>query len=302
MLLFGLFFVVMVVVGSYIYKHRSKLDEMHGMMAGMTFGVMAGLVLGTFYLIPTGNFLFGIILGSIFGLLFGIPLGKFGGHLGIMEGVMAGPMGGIMGAMLGQMVRPFDLHIFMPFFTLIFLITMFGLSYMVNCKANCCSGDEPKKKLAVSKFFVVSWIIASVILLSASYFLQFSIEEVGPNNSLQNYVAGQPNLPPFLQELTKEVRQEAVLKGDHQEIDLRITASRYYPNVIVAKKNIPLRINATSDLNVGCGREVVFPDFNIDRIVPEGTSITFEILPKEEGSFKFRCSMDMLRGELIVVS
>ncbi len=306
--LYILYMGVMGVISFYVYRQRKIIDEMHGMMIGMTFGIITGLVTAMLFLIPTGNFLYGVIWGSLVGLLFGIPFGKLGGHLGVMEGVVAGPMGGMMGAMLGQMVRPFDIEIFMPFFTFIFWITMVGITYAVNCRADACCNPKGntkknKGKDKVSNKFILLWSLAAIVLLIASFVLPFSIEDKKLNTiDLSSKTSGQDlKLPPYLQQLTKEDRKEAAIKGDYQEIDMRISASKYSPNVIIAQKNIPLKINLYADENAGCAREIVFSDFNVDKIVPAGGKETIEINPTKEGEFKFRCSMDMIRGKLLIV-
>lgn len=295
---------------------------MHGMMIGMTMGMLSGLVTATLFLIPTGNFLYGVIIGTIVGLLFGIPFGKLGGHLGIMEGIMAGPMGGMMGAMLGQMVRPFSIEIFIPFFTLIFLITLIGITYAVHCRLNIHHGchednhgneggnegikNERVKLPMISKKLLLIWSLVVLVLIAASIALPFSLQptkktvnitDLLDENTEENKTG---SLPPFLQELMKEERQETTLKDNYQEIELRIGASKYSPNVIVAKKGIPLKINLYADENAGCTREIVFPDFNINAIVPAGGRETIEFTPEQEGEFIFRCSMDMVRGKLII--
>lgn len=291
---------IMLAVAYYIYNLRKNLDEMHGMMVGMTLGMLSGLMAATFYVIPTGNFLNGVILGSIAGLVFGIPLGKLGSHLGIMEGVIAGPMGGMMGAMLGQMVRPFSIEIFVPFLMIIFLITIIGISYTVHCRASCCEPEQNKKPKA-SKTFIISWIAAAILLLAMSLILPFSVEDSIAKTSLKNYATGESSLPPALQELTREERKETSLKEGYQEVDLRVTSSRYYPNVIVAKKGIPLRINVQMAKNAGCAQEILFPDFKIGKLITAGGSDVIEFTPDKEGSFRFRCSMDMVRGTLEVI-
>lgn len=97
-----------------------------------------------------------------------------------------------------------------------------------------------------------------------------------------------------------EIIREAVMKSDYQEIDLQISATGYSPDVIIAKKGIPLKINVHSTEDAGCATEILFPDFNIDTKVPAGSSDLIEIMPAEEGTFQFRCSMDMYRGKLII--
>ncbi len=290
LIMFILYMAVMGVVSFYIYRLRKTIDEMHGMMIGMTFGMIGGLVAATLFLIPTGNFLDGVIIGSLVGLLLGIPFGNLGGHLGIMEGAIAGPMGGMMGAMLGQMVRPFNIEIFIPFLSIIFLIIMGGLVYAVNCRASCCEVDEKgiKKKSKIPKEIGYALGFAVFLLVLGSFWLSFPLDNESSLINTQNSNNLQVD------------SKEAIVNGNYQEIELQITATRYSPSTIIAKKGIPLRINLNADSNAGCTREILFPDFGIDKIVPAGGKETIEINPTEKGEFKFRCSMDMAKGVLIV--
>jgi plastocyanin domain-containing protein len=110
------------------------------------------------------------------------------------------------------------------------------------------------------------------------------------------------NLPAYLQEIAKEEVGTANLSSDgsYQEIELLVTGVKYHPNVIRVKKDIPLRINTYASPDAGCGREIVFPDFGINEILQPGQLKVIELIPDESGEFKFRCSMDMIRGKLIV--
>ncbi len=284
------FFLVFISLSIYLYKKKKQLDEMHGMMAGMSVGMLAGLITSTLYLLPTGDFLWGTILGSAVGLLFGFPLGRLGGHLGMMEGIIAGPMGGMMGAMLGQMVRPFNLEIFLPFFTFIFLITAFGLSYTVNCCSSCL--ESPKKNPPLSEMFILTWIITAGILLAFSIFLPFSL----PDNNLNVSPASDKAVA-----LDNPNQKEAAVQDGFQEIDLKVTSSAYLPSTIIAKKGLPLKIHVRAGEKVGCARELLFPDFGIDVILTPGENKTVEIYPAKTGTFPFRCSMGMIQGSLVVV-
>jgi heme/copper-type cytochrome/quinol oxidase subunit 2 len=296
LIMFILLFVVLLAATSYVWKRRKYVDEMHGMMVGMTFGMMAGLMTATIYLIPTGNFLYGVIIGSIVGLAFGMPLGKLGGHLGVMEGVMAGPMGGMMGAMLGQMIRPFSIEIFMPFFAFIFLLTMLGFSYAVHCGVSCCSGGK-KESSKLSNGFITWWTLACIVVLGASVVLPFTLTDTSP---AQNAASNDVKLPGYLQQINKEIEATAVLKEGYQEINLKIENSLYSPNVIIVKKGIPLKINVQSTETAGCGAEIVFPDFKLRKIIPAGSNGVIELMPDKVGTFKFHCSMDMAKGKIIV--
>jgi heme/copper-type cytochrome/quinol oxidase subunit 2 len=96
------------------------------------------------------------------------------------------------------------------------------------------------------------------------------------------------------------ITKEAVMKNNFQEVDLKIKADGYSPDVIIAKKGVLLKINVTSDSDAGCATEIVFPDFNITRTVPAGKTDVIEIMPSREGTFNYRCAMDMYRGKLII--
>ncbi|MBI4146221.1 cupredoxin domain-containing protein [Candidatus Woesearchaeota archaeon] len=310
-LLFVAYLILLVSAAAYMLPRRKWIDEMHGMMVGMTFGMIAGLVTATLHVLPTGDFLWGVIGGSLVGLLFGLPLGRLGGHLGVMEGVIAGPMGGMMGAMLGQMMRPFNADIFIPFFTLIIAASVLGLVYAVHCGICCC---QPKKKPEVPKGFISLWTILALGALILSLSLSFAVStNYSPQTNSQQPIAdSQPTansqpptasnqelkLPAYLQQ--KEDKKEAILKGSVQEVDLLMKDSAYSPNVIVAKKGIPLRIKVTAEESAGCAREIVFPDFKIRKIIPVGELTTIEFTPDKAGTFVYHCSMDMARGKLVV--
>lgn len=96
------------------------------------------------------------------------------------------------------------------------------------------------------------------------------------------------------------VVKEAVMKNNYQEIDLTINASGYSPNVIIAQRGTPLKINVHSEENAGCASKVVFPAINIEKTIPAGSTGLIEILPAHEGTFEFMCPMAMVRGELII--
>jgi plastocyanin domain-containing protein len=45
---------------------------------------------------------------------------------------------------------------------------------------------------------------------------------------------------------------------------------------------------------------VLFPDFNKSAHLPEGETVSLELMPDKVGEFEFQCQMGMLRGKLIV--
>ena len=170
---------------------------------------------------------------------------------------------------------------------------MIGISYAINCGVNY---NTKKKK--ISENFVYVWFTVSLILVILSILLPFSLQ------SSSNYSSQESSLPRYLQELTKEEKAETAIRyngsGQYQEVNLLITSSRYSPNIILAKKDMPLIINVKADTGAGCGREIIFPDFGINKLIRPGGSDIIKINPNKEGTFNFRCSMDMFHGKLIV--
>jgi heme/copper-type cytochrome/quinol oxidase subunit 2 len=211
-------------------------------------------------------------------------------------------MGGMMGGMLGQMIRPFNLEVFMPFFTFIVLISLASLSYAVHCGCSGCCTPDRRKPVPVSNAFGVSWLVGAFVILAASVVLSFPLpgaeEAIAQSPSIDQSASS--SLPPALQQFVQEIDADAVVKDGLQTADILISQSRYTPNVIRAKEGIPLRLNFRADETAGCARDVVFPDFSIRKIVPEGSTTTIELNFDRAGTYPFRCSMDMARGKVVV--
>jgi len=85
-----------------------------------------------------------------------------------------------------------------------------------------------------------------------------------------------------------------------QEINMRAEPLGYDPDYITVKKGIPVKINIAASQDAGCTRSIVFPDFGINKVIPRGGSGVIEFTPTKEGTYQFRCSMNMARGTLVV--
>ena len=72
------------------------------------------------------------------------------------------------------------------------------------------------------------------------------------------------------------------------------------PELIVVKKNKPVRLNFYRDETSSCSETVVFPDFRLRQELPAFKNTVIEILPQQTGEFDFHCDMNMLHGKLIV--
>jgi plastocyanin domain-containing protein len=84
-----------------------------------------------------------------------------------------------------------------------------------------------------------------------------------------------------------------------QEIKVTVKGG-YSPDVIVVKKDRPVRLNFYRDETSSCSEQVVFGDFGIARELPAFKNTAIEFTPEKTGEFTFACGMNMLRGKLIV--
>ena len=265
-----LVFTVLLLIWSayYTLANKEHLSEMCCMMSGMAFGMVGGFFIGTLTGLATGDFVIGMISGTVAGVIFGIPIGKMGGPLGRMEGVMAGPMGGIMGGMTGVMVRFYNVELFMPFFALVVIFTTWEMTRVIH-------GHSKN----ISRNFLYIGIIISILAFSSSVANNFGTGGTG---------------------LAFAEPQEAAVAGGVQEVTIKMQALDYAPNYITLKKGVPARINLEASPDAGCTRSIVFPDFNIRRLVPQGGRTTVEFTPTKAGTFDFGCSMGMATGTVVV--
>ena len=74
----------------------------------------------------------------------------------------------------------------------------------------------------------------------------------------------------------------------------------YAPDVIVVKKDLPVRLNFYRAETASCSEQIIFGDFGIARDLPAYNTTPIEFTPRKTGEFNFSCGMNMLRGKLIV--
>jgi Cu+-exporting ATPase len=96
----------------------------------------------------------------------------------------------------------------------------------------------------------------------------------------------------------KRVRR-AELRGGVQEVDITVRGG-YSPDVIRARRGVPLRLVFDRQEAGDCTSRVVFPDFSVSRPLPAFTRTTVELVPDRSGEFGFACGMNMVRGTLVV--
>jgi len=97
----------------------------------------------------------------------------------------------------------------------------------------------------------------------------------------------------------REAAAATVGESGVQEIKVTVKGG-YSPDVIVVKKDIPVRLNFYRDETSSCSEQVVFGDFGIVKDLPAFKTTPIEFTPDKPGEFIFACGMNMLRGKLIV--
>jgi Cu+-exporting ATPase len=96
----------------------------------------------------------------------------------------------------------------------------------------------------------------------------------------------------------KKARQAEVV-GNVQEVRITVRGG-YNPNIIEARKGIPLRLIFDRQENSDCTSRVVFPDFQVSKSLAAFGTTELQLTPDKEGRFEFACGMNMVHGTLIV--
>lgn len=91
----------------------------------------------------------------------------------------------------------------------------------------------------------------------------------------------------------------AVTSSGYQEVMVLVKGG-YTPDVIVVERGKPVRLNFRREETASCSEMVLFPDFNKSAKLPQGQTVSIELMPEKPGEYEFQCQMGMLRGKLIV--
>ncbi len=150
----------------YLLCYRKKITCTNGMMAGMTVGMIIGLMSGLIIGATNGMFV-GSVAGMMLGLTLGANIGRYCGIMGAMEGIMAGFMGGTMGAMLSVMTLNDNLMIFLTLAFSTGLITLGGLTYMLNREQG--NADKTCLNVSLVKFLIFSLVFSAILVVIMIY-------------------------------------------------------------------------------------------------------------------------------------
>ena len=88
--------------------------------------------------------------------------------------------------------------------------------------------------------------------------------------------------------------------GGAQEVTV-VVAGGYRPDVVVAKRGVPLTLTFDRREDNPCSDEVVLPEFHVRRRLPAFQKTAITVVPERTGEFPFSCGMNMLHGMIRVV-
>ena len=74
----------------------------------------------------------------------------------------------------------------------------------------------------------------------------------------------------------------------------------YKPDLIVARRGVPLKMIFDRREESPCSDEIVLPEFGIRRALPAHAKTELSITPERAGEFEFICGMNMLHGKILV--
>ncbi len=85
-----------------------------------------------------------------------------------------------------------------------------------------------------------------------------------------------------------------------QQIEIAVRGG-YSPDLVVARRGVPLTLVFDRQEDNPCSDEVVLPEFGIRRALPAFSKTAIEIVPERVGEFPFSCGMNMLHGKIKIV-
>ena len=92
----------------------------------------------------------------------------------------------------------------------------------------------------------------------------------------------------------------AISSSGHQETTILVKDGVYTPDTILVDRDTPVRLTFRREEATPCSATVVFDAFGKSAQLPQGQSVTIDLMPSEPGRFGFACQMGMYRGTLIV--
>ena len=94
-----------------------------------------------------------------------------------------------------------------------------------------------------------------------------------------------------------------VIQGSPQQVQettVKVTEKGYEPAELKLRLGVPARLTFVRETDATCGTEVVFSEYDIERVLPLKERVVVEFTPQKSGEFTFTCGMKMLKGKLVI--
>ena len=85
-----------------------------------------------------------------------------------------------------------------------------------------------------------------------------------------------------------------------QTATILVGTSGYQPASVNLRRGVPAQLTFIRKTEETCGREIVIPNYGVNRPLPLNTPVEVTLTPKRSGRFKFTCGMNMYKGALVV--
>ncbi len=84
-----------------------------------------------------------------------------------------------------------------------------------------------------------------------------------------------------------------------QVVSLRAAPSGYDKSTLQVKAGQPVRLDFSADPNSGCGRQLIVDNVGVNLVSRNGETVSATFTPPSPGIYRYHCSMNMFRGELV---
>jgi hypothetical protein len=168
--------------------------------------------------------------------------------------------------------------------------------------------QKAKRQAYQKKESPVSWIGGAALGVAVVFLAAWWITGGGNTSNAANRVwepqMGHVNGPVDRAQIEPQAVAASVGADGVQTLNFVVNGDNmaYRPNVIKLKKDVPARLNiSTEGRDPGCGRFVGFKGLGAHAVAEPGRTVTMDLTPTQAGVYEINCSMDMMvPGYLIV--
>jgi plastocyanin domain-containing protein len=84
-------------------------------------------------------------------------------------------------------------------------------------------------------------------------------------------------------------------------VELKVTDKGFEPTPVTVKKGESLRLRVTRTTDETCAKDLILPDYNIEKELPLNKAVDIDFTPTKAGKLKYGCSMGMMIAGVLIV-